>query len=108
MGEHKNPKKANGVEPTEFDAVRRMDHRHWLVTFAQTLEISPKNGVPMTPFRAGCISRLRMAAEYIDLLRKDLTDAQAHVKLLQSRLASVVDERNQFKKMLDGGDDAGR
>jgi hypothetical protein len=51
------------------DLLRRLDHGEWLRGFALVLETSPKErGLPMTPFRAGAITRLRYAARYIELL----------------------------------------
>lgn len=54
--------------------LRRMNHVEWLQQFAQVLQMQPrdKTGVPMTPFRAGAIGRLVLAARYIGLLVKEL------------------------------------
>ena len=88
MGEHKL-KKGNGGEhdPAEL-LLRQMNHAQWLAQFSEVLKVSPRDGrdaIPMTPFRAGAISRLKMAADYIGLLQADL------VKLSEALTASEHD-----------------
>ena len=86
MGEHKLPKipkKPNGetiaVPGVPEEVLRGMNHREWLAQFSEVLKVSPRDGrdaIPMTPFRAGAISRLKMAAEFIGLLQADIRELQ--------------------------------
>lgn len=67
-------------------ALRRMDHRQWLAQFAFVLETSPKGGPQMTPFRAGAIGRLRLAAQYIELLEHEAKQSRREIAALKARL----------------------
>jgi hypothetical protein len=67
-------------------ALRRMDHRQWLSQFAFVLETSPKGGPQMTPFRAGAIGRLRLAAQYIELLEHEAKQSRREIAALKARL----------------------
>jgi hypothetical protein len=49
------------------DVLIKMDHVEWLENFAKVMQL--KTGVEMTPMRAGVISRLNLAAEYIRYLK---------------------------------------
>lgn len=81
--------------PQHATRLRRMNHREWLLQFAQVLSVSPNSkpsldgsyrGMPMTPFRAGAITRLGQAAEYIALLEKDLVEMADRIDKLVSDL----------------------
>jgi hypothetical protein len=70
--------------PLKDEFIRRMNHGEWLSQFAVTLEVSQKDRpVPMTPFRAGAISRLRFAAAYIDLLEREARDYVREIEVLK-------------------------
>lgn len=64
--------------------LRRMNHRQWLIQFSETLlaQYRRPDGTtePMTPFRAGVISRLKQAARYIALLEADLRKSREEKK----------------------------
>jgi len=51
-------------------------------------------GIPMTPFRAGAVNRLRMAARYIELLEREARDHARMVAGLEHEI-----------KLLKGSDD---
>ena len=82
--------KINGDTPEDADMtaenllLRRMNHREWLVQFSETLlaQYRRPDGTtnPMTPFRAGVISRLKQAARYIALLETDLRKSREEKK----------------------------
>jgi hypothetical protein len=63
--------------------LRRMNHREWLVQFSETLlaQYRRPDGTtePMTPFRAGVISRLKQAAAYIKLLEDERRELQKKI-----------------------------
>ena len=98
------------------DRLRRMNHVEWLGQFAQVLGISPKDhGIPMTPFRAGAISRLRFAATYIALLEADVerlsTGLRASERDLGKALAALEahmkgEKRSEAEETVD--DEPGR
>lgn len=66
------------------DVLRKMNHAEWLQQFASVLNMKHpgRTEQPMTPFRAGAISRMLLARQYILLLehenkmfrRKEKTD----------------------------------
>lgn len=60
------------VKAIPDDVVRKMPHEQWLREFAQVLGMTRPNSPPMTPFRQGAIAKLRLAAQYIALLHKEL------------------------------------
>lgn len=52
--------------------LRRMNHVEWLAQFAAVLNMKhPGRDNPMTPFRAGAISRLQLCRQYILLLEHE-------------------------------------
>jgi len=54
------------------DVLRKMNHSEWLMQFAAVLNMKhPGREQPMTPFRAGAISRLALARQYIELLEHE-------------------------------------
>lgn len=54
------------------DVLRKMNHSEWLQQFATVLNMKhPGREQPMTPFRAGAISRLHLARQYIELLEHE-------------------------------------
>ena len=54
------------------DVLRRMNHAEWLGNFSSTLAMSiPGRANPMTPFRAGAITRLQLAKRYVELLEHE-------------------------------------
>lgn len=57
------------------DILRRMNHVEWLNDFAKVLGMQRPGGPPQTPMRQGAIARLQLAAQYIELLKKDLWQA---------------------------------
>lgn len=82
-------------DPAEGRRIRAMNHREWLMQFSMVLAIAPKGGraPEMTPFRAGAISRLKMAARYIELLEHDLDQATKRMTELADKLDASPDER---------------
>jgi hypothetical protein len=76
------------------DALRRMDHDKWIGTFARVLEVElPNHGRPMTPFRAGAITRLKLAQRYIRLLQHDLQAAEQRIKDGPQTIEDVLEGR---------------
>ena len=90
----------DGATP-ETLLLRRMNHREWLVQFSETLlaQYRRPDGTtnPMTPFRAGVISRLKQAARYIALLEGDLKQALEANRLLSKQIR----EHQQLDRDLD-------
>lgn len=58
------------------DVLRRMNHAEWLRDFSKILGMRAPGSPPMTPMRQGAMQRLALAAQYIDLLKKDLWRAK--------------------------------
>jgi hypothetical protein len=58
-----------------------LDHAQWLRDFALVMETTPeKKGIPMTPFRAGCVGRLRLAADHIEQLQAEVVDLKREMQ----------------------------
>lgn len=69
------------------DALRKMDHVEWLRMLAGTLEHAPeRRGIPMTPFRAGAIERIRFVVKYIELLHREARDDKRMIAALEADL----------------------
>jgi hypothetical protein len=76
---------ANVPKPhVSTEALRRMDHPEWLENFAKLMQL--ETGVEMTPLRMGIINRSLMAAEYIRLLRHDITRLEKANELLTTQI----------------------
>ena len=69
------------AEAVPEEALRRMNHAEWLGQFSVVLD-TPVQGrpTPMTPFRMGAITRLKLAARYIALLEADVVALQKRIK----------------------------
>lgn len=92
------------------DVLRKLNHREWLSQCALLFEKNwGPNSPQMTPFRAGMISRIRLAAEYISLLEADahkLAEAlRASERDLGKALAALKHHRENEERE---DDDAGR
>jgi hypothetical protein len=74
------------ADPAKDNLLRKLNHAEWLGQFAIILELQTETRRPMTPFRAGAISRLRMAAEYIDLLQREQRDLVRERLFLENEL----------------------
>ena len=81
------------------DTLRKLDHPEWLENFAKIMQM--QTGVEMTPMRMGIISRARLAADYIRLLRAD-------VSKLTHDLDLAMVEIDRQKREITGLDDQGR
>ena len=106
MGEHKLPKppkppNGEGHDPGEL-LLRQMNHAQWLAQFSEILKVSPRDGrdaIPMTPFRAGAISRLKMAADFIGLLQADLVKLSEALTASEHDLALLTKQIREHQKV---------
>jgi hypothetical protein len=88
------------------EALRALNHMEWLRDFAKMMQL--KTGVEMTPMRAGVISRLNLAAEYIALLRHDAQTLATGLRASEHDLDLAMKEIARQKEELtrhDGGED---
>lgn len=88
--------------PVADAVLRKINHREWLEQFAMVLGLRAPDGQgpPMTPMRAGAISRLKLVIQYIDLLERENRDylrettvQQKEIETLRSHLRLWSDER---------------
>lgn len=66
------------------EALRQMDHADWLESFSKVMRL--QTGVEMTPMRAGVISRLNLASQYIRLVKIDVLNALKQIEQQQKLL----------------------
>lgn len=107
---HMPPRTQRGFAPLDHvpmpeDALRKLDHPEWLEDFAKVMQLN--TGVEITPMRAGVISRCRMAADYIKLLRYDISKLKKELARTATALdrAMTVLEDNNLDRVLDQHDE---
>jgi len=82
------------------EMLAKLEHVQWLRQFALLMEQQTKEReIPMTPFRAGTIGRLRLAAQYIQVLEvaavalKDkIRHREREIELLKEDLHGSIDD----------------